>query len=296
MQVRPPHRLKQLGNTAAWRRQRDRLLRRLPLSWSLTLLEYLIRLAPPPRDLMAWGQLHASVPPARAAAWARRARWGLEAGELLLGVLNDPRRRNHALRWVEIPACPTITDTTNHGVVLVTAHAGPPKLLVHTLPEWNQPLLLWTAFDLINRETLGSKTRLVDPVMAPDKAALLVDAALHLRRGGLLLGAPDVDTGHRTITKKHWGMDWSVSLGLPALIRRLNLPTYFICGIWRQRRLTILLRPLPAPASGLPEQEWVDEWVERYWDEVKPVLFNDPANLRPLRWLRPRRDTSIKAT
>jgi hypothetical protein len=108
------------------------------------------------------------------------------------------------------------------GVIVATAHLGPPQFLMHWMVDQNLPLMAWTA---TRTPPAGAEhTVYLDPRKQDERSVLLVKSALHLRRGGVLLGAADLATGEHPISIERLGMRRQFSAGLPALWARNPFP------------------------------------------------------------------------
>lgn len=257
----------------------------IPLSEKLAMLREL-SLAKGPRNprLMRWAAHHPLI--AKGADWMARAWWGAAAGEMVRDCLYDRDRRPAALGLVEQVDCRPLVEAQaqGRGVIVLTAHIGPPKLLMNWLIDRQMPLLVWTnTQDLPMWQAATSRATLVDPRNQDNKSVILVKSALHLRRNGVLLGAADMSTGDRVVTIERLGLARSFSLGLPTLARRMDVPTVVGLALWRGNRITIQFAPLEPPDATLSEDEWNLEWLQRSWRFVEPVLAESPENLRFLR-------------
>jgi hypothetical protein len=143
------------------------------------------------------------------------------------------------------------------------------------------PLLVWTnTQDLPAWQAATSQATLVDPRSQDTKSVILVKAALHLRRKGVLLGAADMQTGDRVVTIERLGFARTFSLGLPTLARTMGVPTVVGLALWDKDRITIRFAPLEPPGVSLDDDAWNLRWLERSWGFVEPVLAESPENLR----------------
>lgn len=238
--------------------------------------------------LVQWAGRHPEI--ARGDDWCARVWWGAAAGELVREHLYDPGRRAVALDLLQAADFAGLdTARQQGGVIVLASHLGPPKFLMNSLLERNLPLLVWTnARDLPAWLVTGAQAAFLDPTRDDQRSVLLVKSALHLRDGGVLLGAADQATGDRRITLERLGLRWQFSLGLPALARRLDLPVVVSLALWRGERIGIECHQLPAPKPSLTEDEWYRAWLDGYWRVIEPVLRRSPENLRFLRWVVPR--------
>ncbi len=230
--------------------------------------------------LCRWGQQHPEISAQR--GWYRRAWWGLAAGEVLRAHLYDENRCESALKLFDEPDWSEFDAVRlQRGVILVTAHLGPPKALMNYLIAQKPPLCIWTnTQDLPGWLRRASTVTFLDPLVAAERSTLLVNTALHLRDGGVLFGACDVPSGARTIDMDRLGMRWNFSLGIPALARQLNIPTYAALALWRGNRIRIELKAIPHPARDVPEEDWHRLWLESLWSLMENVIRSSPENLR----------------
>lgn len=256
----------------------------LTLPAKLRVLRVLSRTGFAQQGLRAWTVDHPEV--VTGPDWCRRAWWGLTAGEVVREHLFDSRRHEEAIALVDDGGWSREIDDARSrgGVVLVTAHVGPPKLLMNVLLARSLPLLIWTnTSDMPPWLRRSTTATLLDPRVAEDRAALLVRSALHVRRGGVLLGAADFPSGSRIVSQQAAGRESNFSLGLPALCRRLGVPAFFVVALWRGNRVRIESALLEVPDSGLTDEEWNRAWVERYAACMERASLSGPENMRMLR-------------
>lgn len=258
----------------------------LPISLpaKLRVLRGLARTGVAQGRLRAWAAEHPDV--VTGSDWYRRAWWGLVAGEVVREHLFDPRRRAAALSLVDEGPWSVDIDAERcrGGVVLVTAHVGPPKLLMNVLLDRFPQLLVWTnTEDMPAWLPAATTATLLDPRVPRDRSALLVRSALHLKAGGIVLGAADYPTGDRVATQPGLGLEAGVSLGLPSLCRRLGVPAFFIVALWHGDRIRIASARLEAPEGDLTDDEWNQRWVQAYAAHLGRAAGCGPENLRVLR-------------
>jgi len=234
--------------------------------------------------LARWAAEHPEIAVGR--DWCRRAWWGVAAGRLVRRHLDDPRRRSAALGLMEAVDMTALDEARRggRGVIMLTAHLGPPKFLMHWLLDQSLPLLVWTNTDDLPAWLPAERPGVfLDPRDRHARGVRLVQSALHLRRGGVLLAAADVGSGDRSIRVERRGMPWSFSLGVAALARRLETPVLATVALWRGGRVRLQCVPLEPPDPGLSEEAWRGAWLERYWMVIEPVVCGSPENLRFLR-------------
>lgn len=256
----------------------------LPLGSKLRLLAGVARLGGRHLRLARWGEAHPEI--AKGPDWCRRAWWGVEAGRLVRRQLDEPRRRPAALGLVEAVEMAALERArqAGRGVIVLAAHLGPPKFLMHWMLEQSLPLVVWTnAADLPAWLPAERPGVFLDPRQPAERAWRLVQSAAHLRRGGVLLAAADVATGDRPLTLERLGLPWNFSLGLPALAKRLDVPVVATLAIWNGCRVRVRGTLLEPPDLGLSEEAWSREWLDRYWRVIEPVVSSSPENLRFLR-------------
>lgn len=233
--------------------------------------------------LVRWAEDHPEI--ATGDDWCRRAWWGAAAGEVVRDHLYDPARRAAALELIESADFMALDEARRRGgVIVVAAHLGPPKFLMNCLLERRLPLLVWTNTRDMPAWLADRGGTFLDPLEPDERGVLLVRSALHLRRGGVLLGAADQATGARTIELERLGRRWRFSLGLPALARRLEVPAVLALALWRGERVRIECRRLEPPDAALAEPDWHRAWLESSWDAIEPIVRTEPENLRFLRW------------
>lgn len=233
----------------------------------------------PAPELREWGRRRLKLTRDAEDTWFERARWGLLAGELLRAYLYDPALRPQVLALVDPPDwTPLESARRTGGMILATAHLGPPKTAMNLLFERPWPFVMWTnTVDLPPWVPESFRISFIQPANDP---SALARTAMHLRDGGVLFGAPDVNSGKRTLTLERLGGPWTYSLGMPALARMLKLPVFQFLALWEGERIRVLCNRLPPPDPELPADEWDRQWVERYWETVEPVIRSSPENLR----------------
>jgi len=257
----------------------------VPLSHKLRLIREAAPNAAGMSRVRAWGERHLALRNETLDRWTSRAWWGLVAGELLRDNLYDERRRSAALELVDFPDWAAIDEARQRGgVILATAHIGPPKTAMNCLLDRNLPLLIWTnTRDLPRWLPPKTEATFLDPLFAEERAVLLVKSALHLRAGGVLFGAPDWPSGAQTVVLHRLGMEWRFSLGIPTLARTLRLPTFLVMTLWHGERIRLVATLIQPPDSATARDEWNRLWLERYWGEIEPIITSSPENLRFLR-------------
>ena len=217
--------------------------------------------------------------------WPQRAWWGVAANAVIKMRLADPRRRTEVLDIVDPPDWSELDAARERGgVILATAHLGPPKLLMNLLLERAMPLLVWTnAADLPGWLPAATGGQFLDPIPAAGRAALMVKTAVHLRSGGVLLGAADRVHGGQLLRRSAVCKEWMFAPGLPTLARGLELPTFLTAAVWDGDRVRIECRPQPSPPATLATAAWQEAWLEDYWQWMNGIIAAGPENLRFLR-------------
>lgn len=255
----------------------------LPLAWQLQALRAAAAAGWRQRRLRQWAERHPLI--ATGPRWCGRAWWGVAAGGLVQRHLADRRRRDEALGLVDPPDWSELDAALGSGgAIVATAHLGPPKFLMHLLVERRVPLLVWTnGADLPEWLPASTTATFLDPLLPSERAVLMVKTAVHLRGGGLLLGAADMPTGGRSREFERLGRRWHLSPGLPALARRLGVPTFFVLALWRGNRVRIVCHRLEGPEAAASADAWQEAWLDRYWNELENLIPSSPENLRFLR-------------
>lgn len=240
------------------------------------------RRGPRHKDLAAWGAAHPEI--AVGEDWLSKAWWGAAAGEIVRWHLSSSRHRDAALKLVAEVEDSALEEARKNGqgVIVATAHLGPPQFLLNWMVEQRFPLLAWTATQ--KRPAGADHATYLDPRQQDRRSFLLVKSTLHLRRGGILLGAADLKTGERTVCLERLGMQRHFSAGLPALARETTAPVVLGLALWKGNRVHIRFQPLEMPDSRIPGEEQDKAWLERYWDHMLSAIRHTPENLRFLRW------------
>ena len=123
----------------------------------------------------------------------------------------------------------------------------------------------------------------LNPLDQGQVSTILAKSLIHLRRGGILLGAADMGTGGKIVTIEKMGYRRNFSLGLPTLARKVGSPVVKAIARWHKNRVYIEFTKLELPDPNLGEDDWNLVWLERYWDLATPILSSSPENLRFLR-------------
>lgn len=252
----------------------------LPLPLQLRLLRGIAWTGWAQSRLRRWARQHRQI--AGGPGWCRRAWWGVAAGGVVKRHLADPGRWPDALRLLDSPDWSELDAArAAGGVIVAAAHFGPPKFLMNVLAERGLPLMVWTnSADLPDWLPASTGATFLDPLVPETRAMLMVKSALHLRRGGVLLGAADIPTGARRREFERFGCRWQLSPGLPALARRLAVPSFLALARWRGNRVRIECQRLESPPDGLDEEQWEDVWLDRYWSELEDRMPTAPEDLR----------------
>lgn len=246
------------------------------------------QLQPHPR-LLEWGARHLGLDGLSLLEWARRAWWGLAAGELAIKFLHSDDLRTQFLDLVNPPDWTSLDEARSKGgVILATAHLGPRKTAMHFCLEEPWPLLVWSHHE--PGQPLPASARrngieVLDPIDPTTASFILGRTALHLREGGLLFAAADAASSARTMVLQRLGRSWAFSPGIPILARRLGVPVFFVLALWRGLRINVTIQPIEPPSAELPEDQWLLNWIEQYWNAMEPVISSSPENLRFLRWI-----------
>ncbi len=237
----------------------------------------------PGASLLYWCQKELGLSQREAKRWCRRAWWGIAAGELLRKRLSDRAQRRDVLEYTTMPDWSAFHETyrQHQGVILVGAHLGPPKVAMHCVAQLSMPTMIWTnKQDLPDSLVEDSGASFLDPTSSAERPTMLVRSALHLRNNGVLMGAPDIATGHKQALLERFGTPLTFSFGIPALARRLEIPVFLILALWKDYRLKLQYEPIAPPSADLGENDWYRAWIEGYWQKLEPYIRNSPENLR----------------
>lgn len=255
----------------------------IPIEDKLRLLRDCAKDAGHDEALSRWAQHHPRI--AMHDNWCERAWWGVAAGELVRKNIYDPSTHDETLGLLLKADWQILEEARRAGpFIIATAHLGPPQFLMNALTHTGWFMLFWT--NMSGKPSwfyAGRESMFLDPVISSGRSMLLVKSALHLRSGGILLGAADHPSGERTIAFEQWGRRWQFSLGLPTLSRQLNIPFVFCLALWSGERVLIQCSGINVPDQALPEQQWHEEWVRKYWAFLEPIIRNSPENLRFMR-------------
>ena len=233
--------------------------------------------------LLDWGRRQLGLTPAGEAEWFQRAWWGLWAGEMFRDQVHSMARHDDAMTIIDQPS-PAVIDrlrTTGQGRILAGAHVGPPHAALAWLLEQKLPLLAWTAAATASFGGAAAGASLVDASCQPNSLTL---AAFHLRRGGVFFAAIDGSAAGRLILLRFLNGGVRCSTAIPALARRLELPTERLLALWKGNRITIDCEPVAPAAAGLDEESCNRAWLEACRQPIDEVLRTSPENIRRLRF------------
>lgn len=255
----------------------------LPLQWQLRLLRIAALTGWRRSRMHHWAKTHPKI--SIGSNWTSRAWWGVVAGGIVLRHLNDPSLRSEALAlleptdWSELDAA-----LEEGGVIVATAHLGPPKFLMHVMLDRQMPLLVWTNMkDLPEWLSQIPNATFLNPMPPAERAVLLVKSAMHLRGGGILLGAADMKTSGRSRELFKFDRCWHLSPGIPTLALKLTVPTFFVLALWHGNRIRIICQRMELPYNEMTDEQWQQAWLDRYWSELEKLIPSTPENLRFLR-------------
>lgn len=274
-----------------WAKRGLHLASRAPgsLRLHLRVLEFVTPFALLDRHLASWADEHLNLAGRQQRRWRRDVGWGIMAEKLLFAHLARGRR-DEALSLVQVVDDSAYTDARSQGGVLVaTGHYGPNSFLVHYLLEREPSLAVWTQYEYSDDLRVDHPDAwIVDP--RNDPARTLVRSALHVRGGGVLLGAPDADLSARHHCVEAHRTSWCCSPGMSALARRLDAPTFLALATWHGRRLHVTFAPFPRPDNSLPDAEWDTQWCEEYLGRLIRLVDESPRSLQFLWLTRDRQD------
>lgn len=255
----------------------------LPLPYQLKLLRLLAKIYWRRSAIDTWAKSHPQIN--LASNWGPRAWWGVAAGGLVRKYLDNPLKRKTAIALLEPVDWSEIDNAiAAGGVIIATAHLGPPKFLMHALLAKELPLLVWTnKFDLPSWIEQSHNAKFLNPLISDERSLLMIKSAIHLRQGGVLLGAADVNTGNRIFEILKFDQKWQLSPGLPALARLLSVPTFLVLALWQGNKIKIQFQKLDFSGQNLNSEQWQDEWLHLYWNELEKIISTSPENLRFLR-------------
>jgi hypothetical protein len=244
---------------------------------------------PADERLADWASRHLSLSGPALVPWCARAWWGVAAGELLRVYLYDRDLCGEALGLLKDADWSLVDNALNRGgAILSAAHLGPPKFLMNAvISRYDRPLIITNTDDMPPwlPEVSGP---LLNPQHRSDRATIMVKAALHLRAGGLLFGAPDGGAGHTRISVESYNRTWHFSVGIPAMARLLRCPAFTILAVWEGTSLKLRVVPITTPETALSPEAWHHAWIMDYWNTISPIIRSSPENLRFLsRMFRP---------
>lgn len=231
--------------------------------------------------LSAWGQKHLSLGGSDLEAWCARAWWGVAAGELLRVYLYDRDKRDEALALLSEPDwTPIELALERGGAILAAAHLGPPKFLMNALIDrYDNALILTNTTDMPG--WLPEIARhLLNPLEPSGGANVIAKAALHLREGGLVYGAPDGAFSQTQIYIEGFNRAWPFSPGIPAIARMIGVPCFTALALWEGNSIHLRIVPIETPAGQLPATAWHNAWIADHWSAIAPVIGGSPENLR----------------
>ena len=147
------------------------------------------------------------------------------------------------------------------------------------IARFDRPMILTNTNDMPDwLPELGAP--LLNPMIASDRPEIMVRTALHLRAGGLLYVAPDGGYSASHIAVNCFNRTWRFSLGIPALARMIDIPSFTVLAVWEGTRIILRIVPIKAPDPGLASEDWHRAWIMEHWNAIAPVIMSSPENLR----------------
>ncbi len=208
--------------------------------------------------------------------WCRRAWWGAKMGEVLWRrVERRPHEVNALVRGVELAQVDRALGE-GRGVMLAAAHHGPLQVgITFIRARYREALFLLRE----PRRLRGANV--LDVGDGANRAAALVEARRHLRRGGLVYVAPDGVSGIASgamVSLPLRGGVVAMARGTATLARLAGVATIPMTAAWRDGHIVVTSgAEMPAPRDAAAERDWLATYLAQVDDWTRSL---PPENVR----------------
>lgn len=225
--------------------------------------------------------------------WVNRAYWRLRAGRILSDGLaydgSDPKLVELEMDSVNRASDFSLADAMQKrktGCILATSHFDHLHAIIHTLERRYE-----NCFLVANNVKLRHSRYGLDGLKAhsylTDTSKTIRLMANHLKKGGLILLAPDLVSNEATPKRRYSSETMAGHFCVSEVALYLAWSTQanalWVETSWQQDRLGYHFRPIEAGRAS--RSQFYDEWVEQYLSLLKNRLLTVPeANRASLPW------------
>lgn len=236
--------------------------------------------------LLQWAADRLNIDREQAADWCARALWGIAAGELMREYLSDEALIDEAMDLLAPPDWSSVEEALkSSGTIIVGSHLGPPNYLMNILIRRFKGIFILNNTDDMPSWLPSHCDNMHNPKIASDRSLIMLNAAAHIRKGGLFFGTADGGHSDKKIVIDDRHGKRNISLGIPALARLLKVRMFPMEALWEENTIVVKPFPAPTPASNLDTDSWNAEWAASYWRHIKAIITQSPENNRRLKRL-----------
>jgi len=232
---------------------------------------------PSKKALLPFARASLGVEPEQEADWFRNAWWGYYASLLVRkrlrrGKLEEVMDLVEPIDWRPLDSA----LEAGKGALLVTAHVGLSRLCVACVEQSDYPVLRIHGGRSGQREQRSP----ILPVTTPEQRKIaLVKSMTQLRRGGVIICAPDGRYGENFFLTRFLGQQVKIFSGLGDLARITGSPTLWFTASWAgDNRIRLSLTPFEKQGETSPEK-WNQQWYRAYLHHLGNQLRSNPADL-----------------
>lgn len=233
--------------------------------------------SPAKNALLPFARTSLGVEPDQEAQWFRNAWWGYYASLLVRkrlrqGKLEEVLELVEPIDWRPLDSA----LQSGNGALLATAHVGLSRLCVACVEQSDYPVIR------IHAGTSGQRVQqgpILKVTTTQERKTSLVKSMTHLRRGGVIICAPDGRYGEKSFSTRFLGQEIKMFSGLGELARITRSPTLWFTASWvGDNRIRVSLTLLEIQEEHSPEN-WTHHWYQTYLDHLASQLCRNPADL-----------------
>ena len=232
---------------------------------------------PSSKALLPFARRSLGVEPKQEREWYRQAWWGYYASLLVRkrlrqGKLDEVMALVEPIDWQPLDSA----LQSGNGALLVTAHIGLSRLCVACAEQSDYPVVRIHAGKSGQREQQGA---ILPVTTAAQRKTSLVKSMTHLRRGGVIICAPDGRYGENFFATRFLGQDVKMFSGLGELAKITRSPTLWFTASWvGDKRIRLSLERLEVQADASAD-DWNEQWYKAYLGHLAGQLRSNAADL-----------------
>jgi hypothetical protein len=209
--------------------------------------------------------------------WYRKAWWGYYASMVVRKHLRKGRA-DEVLELVEPIDWRPLDSAleSGNGAILATAHMGLSRVSVACAEQSEYPVVRIHAGSSADTQQHGAILAVTTP---QERKTSLIRSMSHLRRGGILICAPDGRYGDNYFLTRFLNQEIRIYYGLGELAKLARAPTlWFKAGWTNNDRIRVSLEPLE-PLCEAGSDDWTRHWYSAYLDKLALQMRENPADL-----------------